>query len=113
MTSPGLPSTRSGADVSAEDDWPRQVTEQIESVVQTVRDRTTTPALTVARGIVFGLFAAVVATAALVMLIVAAVRILDSYLPSAVFGDDHTWAAHLIVGLAFCAGGFFLWVKRR
>jgi hypothetical protein len=113
MVSPGLPSTRSGADVNAEDDWPRQVAEQIESLVQTVRERTTKPALTIARGIVFGTFAAIVAVAALVLLIVASVRLLDSYLPSAVFGDDHTWAAHMIMGLVFCALGAFLWVKRR
>lgn len=99
--------------MNAEDDWPRQVTEQIESLVQVVREKTTRPALTIARGLVFGTFAVVVATAVLVLLIAGGVRLLDSYLPDAVFGEDHTWAAHMVVGLVFCALGAFLWVKRR
>jgi hypothetical protein len=46
------------------------------------------------------------------MLAVAAVRALDAYLPDAVFGEDHVWAAHGIVGLVFALAGALLWSKR-
>ena len=39
-------------------DWATQLTDQIERVVATVRDRTTRPVLTVVRGLVFGIIAA-------------------------------------------------------
>ena len=37
---------------------------------------------------------------AVVLLIVLLVRLLDVYLPDSVFGEDHMWAAYLILGLA-------------
>ena len=49
-------------------DWAAQITDQIERVVSTVRDRTTRPALTVVRGLVFGIIAAAGAITALVLL---------------------------------------------
>ena len=113
MVTPSSPSASSRVEAVPEEDWPAQVAGSIEQVVQTVRDRTTGPALTIARAIVFGVFAAVVITAALVLLVIAGVRLLDSYLPSAVFGDEHTWAAHMIMGLLFCVAAVVFWVKRR
>jgi LPXTG-motif cell wall-anchored protein len=38
---------------------------------------------------------------------------LDSYLPDAVFGEEHMWAAYLIVGLVFVITGAVLWRRRR
>lgn len=113
MVSSRLPSTPYGSPVSSEDDWPSQVAGRVEEVVGLVRDKTTRPAQTVARAIVFGMFAVVVSISALVLLVIASIRLLDSYLPSAVFGDDHTWVAHLIVGLFFCMAGALLWWKRN
>lgn len=112
MVSSGLPTTY-GSKVSPEDDWPGQVAGRVEEVVGLVRDKTTRPAQTIARAIVFGIFAAVVSISAVVLLTVAGIRLLDSYLPSEVFGDDHTWAAHMFVGLLFCAAGALLWSKRQ
>ena len=60
-----------------ERDWPAQAADTIERVVGTVRDKTTGPALTVARAVVYGTFAALVGTACLVVLIIGAVRLLD------------------------------------
>ena len=38
-------------------DWPAQAADAIVNAVETVRDRTTTPIMKVARGLVFGVFA--------------------------------------------------------
>ena len=96
-----------------EHDWPAQAADTIERVVGSVRDKTTGPALTVSRGVVYGTFAVLVGTACLVLLVVAGVRLLDSYLPDAVFGEEHTWAAHLILGTIFVIVGAVLWRRRH
>src|SRR5215475_15519634 len=82
----------------AESDWPAQLADTIENVVGSIRDKTTGPALTVARGVIYGTFAAIVGIAAVVLLVVASVRFLNVYLPDSVFGETHMWAAHMIVG---------------
>ena len=53
---PGAPSQRGG------DDWTKSVADAIESVVSKLRDRTTVPLTTLARALVFGLIAALVAS---------------------------------------------------
>jgi hypothetical protein len=94
-------------------DWAAQAADTIERAVGSVRDRTTGPALTVARGVVYGTFAALLGLAALVLGTIAAFRLVDNYLPDAVFGDEHTWAAYLIIGLVFVVAGAVLWVRRH
>jgi hypothetical protein len=94
------------------DDWPAQAADTIERVVGSVRDKTTGPAITAARGVVYGTFALFLGLMVGVLAAVAAVRALDAYLPSAVFGDEHVWAAHGIVGLVFTLIGALLWSKR-
>ena len=94
-------------------DWPAQAADTIEQVVGTVRDKTTGPAITVARAVVYGTFAVLVGTTCLLLLVVGSVRLLDSYLPDAVFGEDHMWAAYLILGLVFVIAGAVLWRQRR
>ncbi|MFP3899509.1 MAG: phage holin family protein [Acidimicrobiia bacterium] len=93
-------------------DWPDQTADTVVNVVGAVRDRTTGPILTVARGVVYGLFAAIVGTAALVVFVIGAVRAINNYLPDDVFGDEHTWAAHLIVGLVLVIVGGVLFARR-
>jgi hypothetical protein len=95
------------------DDWPAQATDTIVKVVGTVRDKTTGPAITAARGVVYGLLAALTGTAALVLFVIGAIRAIDAYLPESVFGDEHTWAAHGIVGVVFTLGGLILWSRRN
>lgn len=109
---PEAGSPAAGGPSVATSDWPAQAADAIERTVGAVRDRTTGPAITVARGIVYGTFALLVGTAALVLLAIAAVRALDAYLPDAVFGEEHTWAAHLLVGAAFSIVGMLLWSRR-
>lgn len=93
-------------------DWAAEAAGTIENVVGSVRDKTTGPALTAIRGVVYGTFAAVVGLAALVVLLIFAVRLLDAYLPSAVFGDEHVWAVYLILGVVFSVLGAVSWRLR-
>ena len=93
-------------------DWPVQAADAIERAVGGVRDKTTGPAITVTRAVVYGTFAAILGVAVLVMVAIIVVRILDVYLPESITGDDNVWLAHLIVGVVFCVGGMIAWSKR-
>jgi hypothetical protein len=93
------------------DDWPAQATDTIVKVVGTATDKVTGPVTTVARAIVFGLFAAILGVAAIVLVSILLVRLLNNYLPDAWFGKEHVWAAHLLIGLAF--SGFALWLLSK
>lgn len=93
-------------------DWPVQAADTIERVVGSVRDKTTGPAITAARWLVYGTFALLVAAVVGVLLAIAAVRALNVYLPSEVFGHEHTWLAHTIVGGVFAIAGMLLWSRR-
>jgi hypothetical protein len=110
------PSTTRGSFEQLEpdqEDWPAQLADTIVNVVGSVRDKTTGPALTIARAAVYGSFAAIVGCAAVVLLVIAGVRFLDNYLPDAIFGETHTWAAHMIIGLVLSIAGLVLWMRRR
>ena len=94
-------------------DWPAQAADAIERTVQSVRSKTTGPAITAARWLVAGLFVLVAGTVVAILLAIALVRVLDAYLPDSVFGEDHVWAAHLLVGLPLFLGGMVLLAKRN
>jgi hypothetical protein len=93
------------------DDWPAQATDAIVNVVGKAHDTITGPIQKVARAIVWGLFATVLGVTAVVLFVILAIRIVDVYLPESVFGENHVWAAYLIVGLLFSAAG--LWGLRQ
>ena len=92
------------------DDWPAQATDQIVKVVGTVHDKVTGPIMTVARGVVYGTFAAILGAAAL-----DADRsscrsgCSTTICPIPWFGENHVWAAYLIVGFLLCVGAALLW----
>lgn len=83
-------------------DWTVQAADTVERVVGTIRDKTAVPLTTVARALVYGLVAAVVGGAALVLVAIALVRVIDAYVPQEV------WSAHLIVGGIFSLAGAVL-----
>ena len=87
-------------------DWAAQTADTIERVVGSVRGKTADPIEKVARVLVYGLVAAILGVAALVLLAVLLVRVLDVAIPGEV------WPAHLIVGGIFTLAGAFLWRKR-
>jgi Putative Actinobacterial Holin-X, holin superfamily III len=85
-------------------DWAAQIADQIDRVVSTVRDRTTRPALTVVRGLVFGIIALAGAITALVLLSVVLIRALTEL-------TGESWIAFLITAGIFLALGAFLMLK--
>jgi hypothetical protein len=90
-----------------EPDWAKETADRIESVVVGIRSKTADPIERVVRIVVYGLVAAVLGVAALVLLAVALVRAVDVLVPGEV------WSAHLIVGGIFTLAGLFAWSKRR
>lgn len=95
----------SGGSASSGSDWTVQVADTIESVVSSVRQKTTVPLETVARALVYGVLIAVMGTMAAVLAIIILVR-LGSYLMP-------VWGVYAILGGIFTALGLFLWRKRR
>lgn len=93
---------------STTDRWPTEATDFVVRTIGTVRDKTTGPAITGARVLVFGMFAALVATVALVLGAIALVRLITVYLPG-----GGVWAAYLIVGGVFLLAGTALWTRTR
>ena len=94
-------------------DWPAAAADAIERSVGAVRDKTTGPAITVARGVVYGTFALLVGSVVAVFVAISSVRALDVYLPDSVFGDHHTWVAEALIGGLFTIAGMALWSRRK
>jgi hypothetical protein len=89
------------------DDWPAHATDAIVKVVGTVRDKTTGPAITVARAAVYGLVVAVLGTLGLILVLVGTVRALDELIPRGV------WIVYAILGTVFVAAGTWCWSRRK
>ena len=64
------------------------------------------------RGVVYGVFAAIVGFAMVILLIILVGRVLD-VIASWLFGDDHMWVVYLFVGLLSLVLGAVAWVQRR
>lgn len=80
-----------------------QAADTVERVVGSVRNKTTTPLVIVARAMVFGLLAAIVGGAAAVFLVVGLVRLVDVYT-----GEGRVWIAYALLGGIFTLAGLFL-----
>lgn len=93
-------------------EWPDEIADRIESFVGTVRDKTTVPVTTAARAIVFGLVIAFLGVAALLLLIIGVVRVLDVYLPFHPMAR-RVWVVDGAASAIFLMLGAFLWTKRR
>jgi hypothetical protein len=87
-------------------DWATRTADSIERVVTSVRDRTTRPLLLAGRAVVFGLLAAILGIAAIVLFSILVVRALTAL-------TGRAWLAELILGAMFCAAGIVLLVLRR
>lgn len=96
-------------------DWPAQATETIVGLVDSVKDKTTGPATSIARAVVYGTLAAIVGTAAVVLLLVVLVRgfdILAQVVLDAIGierAGRSVWIAHLITGVLFLGPGLVAW----
>jgi hypothetical protein len=95
-------------------DWTVQAADTIDSVVGGIRDKTVIPLTTVARALVYGLIAGFLGTVALVMMAIAAVRVLDVYLPFHVGGSHarSVWASDAIIGGIFAFTGWFFFLRK-
>jgi hypothetical protein len=91
----------------ADSDWVVSLTDNIERIVTTVREKTTRPAITVVRAIVLGTVIVFVAIAAIVLLAIGSVRLVNNLVPGPV------WIAQLIVGSVFVIAGLILMRLRR
>ena len=115
MTGPNAPTPRTPSLTSPGGrDWTDQATDAVESIVLSVKQKTTVPLTTIARAVVYGLVIAALGSVVMVLMAVSAVRILTVYLPvGRVNGNHHrVWVADLIVGGIFTLVGMLAWSKR-
>jgi hypothetical protein len=101
------PSARAGERSPLTGDWPAQAADAVVDLVGAVRDRTLGPIMLVARALVYGILVMVLATVAVVLLVIALVRVTDWLVPGEV------WSAYLVLGALFTAGGLVMWSLRR
>ena len=91
---------------STDDGLASQATSVVVNLVKSVRGKRTGPLLFVARLIVYSIAILIAASAAIVLFVIAAVKIVNQLLP----GD--VWAAYLLLGSVFALVGTFFWSKR-
>ena len=91
---------------STDDGLASQATSVVVSLVTSIRGKTTGPLLFVARLVVYSIAILIAAAAAVVLFVIAAVKIVNQLLP----GD--VWAAYLLLGAVFALVGTFFWSKR-
>ena len=93
--------------------WANDLANTVERVVSTVRDKTTNNVVLVARGVVFGLLAAILGVTALVLLLLALTRGLQALLDIAVTWERAVYLSYLILGGICCIIALFLMRKRH
>lgn len=93
--------------------WAADVTQTIVSTVDKVRDRTTTPIVTAARGLVFGLLGGILGIAAFVLLLIGFSRGLINLLEWPFDHDSAVWISHAVIGGTLILAGSLCMVKRQ
>lgn len=83
-------------------EWPAQAADTIVETIAKVRDKTTTPILLGARGLVYGIVGGVLGTIAFFLVLVLIVRIWANYVPG------HVWIIYAIFALVFSTVGLVL-----
>lgn len=101
-TSDDLPSP-TAADPGSHD-WPVQAADTIVDVVGKARQKSTGPALTAVRGVVYGLIVVVAGTMAAILLVVAMTRLANNWLD--------VWLTYLILAALFLIAGWLMWRQR-
>ena len=97
-----------------EQDWTTTAMDRIDSAVGLVRENATNRLVVAARAVVFGLIAAVLGIAILLVLVVSLLRLLDVYVGNLQFAglDTHpgrsVWVVDVIFGGIFALVGLFL-----
>lgn len=93
--------------------WASDLTETIVSTVDKVRDRTTKPIVTLARGLVFGLLTTFLVILIVGLVIVGLTRGVISALEWPFDHDTAVWVSYLVIGGSFVAIGLGLMAKRQ
>jgi hypothetical protein len=110
MSDPAQP-----ASVAARDDWPAQAADTIVRVVGQVRDKTTGPAITASRAVVFGLLAAVLGSVLLVAFSMVLLRVTVIGVASVLDVSNlerpgrAVWIAYFVDAALFTLIGIVLW----
>lgn len=103
---PARPPSGSGL-VPAE--WPAQAADAIVETIDKVKDKTTKPAITAARAVVYGLLAAVVGPVALILVLVLLARLYANYVAGAFHVIPPTiWPLYALLFVGFMVGGTLL-----
>ena len=93
-------------------EWPSQAADTIVDLVDQVRAKTTGPAITAARGLVFGLIVGVLALVVGVLALVFLVRITTEVL-ELIWDGAGVWLTYLIYGVVFTAVGAYVFGRRH
>ena len=88
-------------------DWPAQIADAAVRIIEQVRNKTTRPAITAARAVVFGLIALSIGTVAGFLFLIGTIRLVNGYLPGTV------WTTYLLFGAVFTLGGILLFSQRK
>lgn len=92
------------------EDWPAQATRSIVRTVDSVRDKTTGPAVNAARYLIFGTAIALLAIPVFIVVLVIAGRLTEGLLEW-IGLEEPMWLVYLIYGTLFTAVGLVLWRK--
>src|SRR4051794_35024368 len=93
--------------------WAGDLADTVERVVGQVRERATTPAVHVTRGIVYGLLAGILGIVALALVLIGATRALQVLLALALPHGRAVYLSYLIVGGILCIAGVLFLRKRH
>lgn len=93
--------------------WASDVADTIVSTVDKVRDRTTTPIVMIARGLVFGLLSIFLGLFILAMVLIGGTRALISILEAPLDHDTAVWVSYYVMGGVFLLAGTIFMVKRQ
>ncbi len=93
--------------------WADEMTDTVVTTVRTIREKTTVPLIYAARGVVFGLLAAILGIFAAVLLILTLLRGLQALLDLAVDWPQAVYLSYLILGALFCLVALVLFKKRN
>jgi hypothetical protein len=114
MANPDPLVRRTDAGASTADDWPARAAALVVRYVDSVRNKTTGPALKASRYLVYVAAIALIAVVVAVIGLLLTVRLLvaaTAYAPGVEPGEP--WLAYLVVGGIFLLGGVLLWRKKE
>ena len=93
--------------------WATEVTEQITTLVGSVREKTADNVIKAVRGVVLAMIGLFLGIVAIILLLVIATRALQSLLDIWLEWDKSVWASYFIVGGILTLGGLFLMSRRQ